>query len=250
MKHFASCSFGKDSIATILLALQHNEPLDGAVFAEVMFDNTRGISGEIPEHIEWVKNIAIPKLQALGCPTHIVRNTKDDYMTQFHHITQKSKDPSRIGKKQGFLIGGRCILNNRGKIKPLKQFFKQFNEQVIEYVGIAIDEPKRLEKLHKQQNKVSLLEKYNYTEQMAYDLCKQYDLLSPLYKNAQRGGCWFCPNAKICEFAKLKVNHPELWNELEQLAKEPDYIGGFRYGESFNAINEKVDKVISSYEME
>ena len=28
MKHIASCSFGKDSIATILLAIENNEPLD------------------------------------------------------------------------------------------------------------------------------------------------------------------------------------------------------------------------------
>lgn len=26
--HIASCSFGKDSLATILLALEHGEPLD------------------------------------------------------------------------------------------------------------------------------------------------------------------------------------------------------------------------------
>lgn len=31
-KHILSCSFGKDSIATALLALQHGEPLDELVF--------------------------------------------------------------------------------------------------------------------------------------------------------------------------------------------------------------------------
>ena len=36
--HIASCSFGKDSLATILLALEHGEPLDEAVYCEVMFD--------------------------------------------------------------------------------------------------------------------------------------------------------------------------------------------------------------------
>lgn len=47
--YIASCSFGKDSIATILLALEHDEPLDRVVFSEVMFDHARNISGEIPE---------------------------------------------------------------------------------------------------------------------------------------------------------------------------------------------------------
>ena len=32
--HIASCSFGKDSLATILLALEHGEPLDEAVYCE------------------------------------------------------------------------------------------------------------------------------------------------------------------------------------------------------------------------
>ena len=48
MKHILTCSFGKDSIATALLALQHGEPLDELVYSEVMFSNT--VSGELPEH--------------------------------------------------------------------------------------------------------------------------------------------------------------------------------------------------------
>ena len=34
MKYVASCSFGKDSLATILLALMHSEPLDEVVYCE------------------------------------------------------------------------------------------------------------------------------------------------------------------------------------------------------------------------
>ena len=76
-KYIASCSFGKDSIATLLLALEHNEPLDRVVFAEVMFDHERGISGEIPEHIEWVYNTAIPKLEQMGVKVDVVKSKKD-----------------------------------------------------------------------------------------------------------------------------------------------------------------------------
>lgn len=75
--HIASCSFGKDSIATILLALEHNEPLDRVVFSEVMFDHEKGISGEIPEHIEWIYNVAIPKLENIGIKVDVVRAKKD-----------------------------------------------------------------------------------------------------------------------------------------------------------------------------
>lgn len=57
-KHILSCSFGKDSIATALLALQHGEPLDELVYCEVMFSEE--ISGELPEHNRFIHETAIP----------------------------------------------------------------------------------------------------------------------------------------------------------------------------------------------
>ena len=37
-RYIASCSGGKDSVATILLAAEKNEPLDEVIYSEVMFD--------------------------------------------------------------------------------------------------------------------------------------------------------------------------------------------------------------------
>ncbi len=62
--HIASCSFGKDSLATILLALEHGEPLDEAVYCEVMFD--KRISGEVPEHRAFIYETAIPSWNSWG----------------------------------------------------------------------------------------------------------------------------------------------------------------------------------------
>ena len=59
--HIAGCSFGKDSLAAILLAKEHGEPLDEAVYCEVMFD--RDISGEVPEHRDFIYSTAIPALE-------------------------------------------------------------------------------------------------------------------------------------------------------------------------------------------
>ena len=63
-KYVASCSGGKDSVATLLLAAQHNEPLDEAVFSEVMFD--KDTSGEVPEHrdfiYDWLKPVFLTEL--------------------------------------------------------------------------------------------------------------------------------------------------------------------------------------------
>lgn len=73
-KHVASCSFGKDSIATILLALEHSEPLDEAVCCEVMFDDDT--SGEVPEHQVFIYQAAIPALEKLGVPVRVLRSEK------------------------------------------------------------------------------------------------------------------------------------------------------------------------------
>ena len=42
-----------------------------------MFDHERGISGEIPEHIEWIYGTAIPKLRDMGIHVDVVRAERD-----------------------------------------------------------------------------------------------------------------------------------------------------------------------------
>ena len=61
----------KDSIATILLALRYGEPLDEAVYCEVMFDSH--ISGEVPEHRDFIYGTAIPALERMGVKIRILR---------------------------------------------------------------------------------------------------------------------------------------------------------------------------------
>lgn len=172
-------------MATILLALEHNEPLDRVVFAEVMFDHEKGISGEIPEHIDWIHNVAIPKLESMGVKVDVVRGERD-YKYFFSQVI--SSRGKHAGKISGYPIAGRCFINRDCKMKPVRDYYKQFKEDydIVCYVGVAIDEPKRLTRL-RGSNKVSLLEKYGYTEEMAYELCKRNGLLSPLYEIGNRG---------------------------------------------------------------
>ena len=139
-----------------------------------------------------MKERAIPLFQEWGYETEIVHSDKD-YLDIFYHTRFKSSKPERNGKYAGWLIGGRCEANRDLKIKPIKEFFKRYSgQEYTEYVGIAIDEPERLERL-KGTNKISLLERYSFTEQQAYDLCKEYDLLSPIYSFSKRGGVGFAP---------------------------------------------------------
>lgn len=221
MKYIASWSGGKDSTASIILAHEHNEPLDLIIFSEVMFD--KNISGELPEHIDFIKNKCIPLFGSWGYETKIL-HADLTYMDIFLRQPTRGKRFG-TGTITGFPMSGRCQINRSVKVLPIKQFLKNFEEEFTQYIGIAVDEPVRLNRVVQSKNQISLLQKYEYTEQMAFNLCKEYGLLSPIYNFTKRGGCWFCPNARNDELRYLRNNHRDLWNKLLKLEKIPNLIG-------------------------
>lgn len=184
--YVASWSGGKDSTASIILAHEHGDPLDLIIFSEVMFD--KNTSGELPEHIEFVHR-CIKRFKEWGYKTKIFHSDKT-YMDVFFHECTKGKSK---GMLKGFVMSGHCDVQGYCKLKPIKEF-NRHNPDAIHYVGIAVDEPKRLERL--KPNTISLLAKYNISESDAYNLCESYDMISPIYQFSTRGGCWFCPNAR------------------------------------------------------
>ena len=216
MKYIASCSFGKDSIAAILLAIRHQEPLDEAVYCEVMFD--KDISGEIPEHREFIYGTAIPVLESMGVKVRVLRS-EQTYVGLFTgRITRGPKK----GLLRAFPICGRCAVQRDCKLRPIIQYQKSLPADTVQYIGIAKDEQERLLRLS--GNKVSLLDKYGYTEQDAKQLCREAGLLSPIYEFTDRGGCWFCPNAKLRELRHLYDYHPELWRRMLELQALPGKV--------------------------
>ena len=112
------------------------------------------------------------------------------------------------------------------------------NGHTVQYIGIAKDEPERLARLG--GNQVSLLEKYDYTEADAKQLCQRAGLLSPVYDFTDRGGCWFCPNAKMKELHHLYDHHPDLWARMLELQALPGKVSEkFNRTMRFSDIDEK-----------
>ena len=222
MKYIASWSGGKDSTASIILAHEYGEPLDLIIFSEVMFDNE--ISGELPEHIDFIKNKAIPVFEGWGYETKVLHSDKT-YLDCFFQVAKRSRVQERVGKRWGFPMMGKCAINKPCKTLTIKNFLKSRGEEFKQYIGIAVDEPERLERVTKEENQISLLSQYGYTEEMALDLCKKYGLLSPIYEFTNRGGCWFCPNMRYSQLKHLRTYHSDLWNKLLELENEPDLIG-------------------------
>lgn len=110
---------------------------------------------------------------------------------------------------------------------------------VIQYLGIAKDEQERLLRLEGTK-KISLLDKYGIEESATFDMCRAYGLLSPIYEFTDRGGCWFCPNAKEKELRHLYDYHKDLWERMLELQALPNKVTEkFDRKRTFAEIDEK-----------
>lgn len=219
MKYIASLSFGKDSIAQIILIKQLDLPLDEVIYCDIRY--TRELSGEMPEMAEWIPTAEEILLREFGITVkHITaqRTFKDTFY-------RKKEKGRHKGEIYGFpyVIGSWC--NSRLKLEVINKYIKSLKDDVTEYIGIAYDEPKRYERLITQSTamriKKSVLYETQTTENQALEICEKYGLVSPIYKaGLKRGGCWFCVKQSVDSLRHIWRNHPKLWHELCELEKD------------------------------
>ena len=126
-RYIISCSFGKDSLATILLAKKHGEPLDEAVYCEVMFDKT--ISGEVPEHRDFIYTRGIPALERMGIKVTVLRGER----TYLDLFTGRITRGPKKGMLRSFPICGRCAVQRDCKVKPIRRYQKSLTTDTIQY---------------------------------------------------------------------------------------------------------------------
>lgn len=210
-EYFCSWSGGADRTATALLAIEHGEPLTALVYCEVMFDNE--ISGEVPEHAEFMSNVAIPYFEKMGVNVIRLRSTKT-FCDYFYWPITRGKEK---GKLHGFPMSRKCSVKRDCKLPPLRDFIRSHKDATW-YLGIAFDEDRRLKAM--EPGSISLLEKYRINQEAAREICKSHELLSPVYQFTKRGGCFFCPNAGDEELKHLRDFHPDLWGRLIEMQKD------------------------------
>lgn len=137
-RYIVGCSFGKDSLATIIIAKENGEPLDEAVYCEVMFDD--GISGEVPEHRDFIYNVGIPTLESWGIKTTVIRG-KRTYVSSFTRTIEKGP---HAGKINAFPLCGRCCIQRDCKTRVIEKWTRSLKGDVVQYIGLAADEQERL----------------------------------------------------------------------------------------------------------
>lgn len=220
-----SCSFGKDSLAMLYLMKEHNIPVDKILFCDIRFNDT--LSGELPEHDKWIREYMIPKLERdFGNVLEIIHPTTT-YVDKFYskHIKGRNKD-----KIFGFpcLWGRWC--NKYLKFDPITKWIKETSKtcDIVQYIGIAADETKRIPYQLEIGNKLPLVD-YGMTEEKARAYCESLGILSPAYKHHKRLGCWMCHLQCKKDLSFLKDNYKDLYQKLLDLEKDSETyfkIGG------------------------
>lgn len=80
---------------------------------------------------------------------------------------------------------------------------------IVEYLGIAADEPKRFGQLS--ERKRAPLVEFGIEEELCGLYCKYNGILSPSYETSCRDGCWMCHNQGVNQLRQLRKNYPNLW---------------------------------------
>ena len=206
MDYVLSLSYGKDSLACLGAIEELGLPLHRIVHSEVWATDT--IHADFPEMVEFKAKADKIIKERYGIEVEHIRADKT-YEEWFYHVKtveNKITNKKRIGQIYGFpyRMGQWC--NDRLKVGLLKKI------KGIHYVGIAVDEPKRFHSLNAER--ISPLVEAGWTEEMCRKWCEKNDLLSPIYTQSSRGGCWFCHNQGIDQLRLLRKNYPDLWSLL------------------------------------
>lgn len=214
-QHVLSISQGKDSMACLFAIEKLGWPLDRIIHAEIWA--TDMIPADLPPMVEFKAHADQIIKSRWGIDVEHVCATKSQrererltYEDVFYRIRQTGKYKGQ-NSIYGFPVIRGPWCNDRLKMKAIKSIEQQ--DQTVHYVGIAADEPERLARLDGTSS-ISPLAAIGWTEADCFRVCEENNLLSPIYSDSTRGGCWFCHNQSIDQLRKLRKNYPDLWNLL------------------------------------
>ena len=248
-EYVLSLSYGKDSLACLFAIEQLGLPLDRIIHAEVWA--TDDIPADPPPMVEFKAKADKIIKERWGIEVeHLcaVRNgEKLTYEKLFYHVPKRKTDgggntgfPFTIGpwcntklkiravgvpihnrelvqETQGRLVssasqscednGVPATSNGEFSQSSLAQGAKK---NIVQYLGIAADEPERIARHQKPGFMLPLVE-LGWDEAYCRQICEENDLLSPIYTDSTRGGCWFCHNQGVDQLRLLRKTYPDLW---------------------------------------
>ena len=195
--HVVSFSGGKDSTAMLLRMLELGMPVD-----EIIFCDTGVEFPQMYEHIDKVEQYIVRKVTRL----------KSEKSFEYYLMDYENEGLRAKGRKgKGFPSFRVRWCTQWFKRDTIKTYLRQIREgkQVIEYVGIAADELKRV------KDKRYPLVEWGWTEADCLKYCydRGFDW-GGLYELFPRLSCWCCPLKSLNELRQLRHAFPDLWETL------------------------------------
>lgn len=197
----------------LLLLIERKYPVD-----EVMFYDT----GKEFQAIYDTRDKILPILQSLGIKyTELKPQMPFDYKMFDKPVKKRGTD---IIHKHGYSwCGGTCRWGTTDKLKALEHYAKGN----VEYVGLAYDEPKRLEKERKGNKRFPLAE-WEMSEADCLEYCYSNGFFwvennVRLYDILDRVSCWCCRNKNLKELQNIFTYLPSYWEKLKEIQRRLEY---------------------------
>lgn len=212
MRHIASVSFGKDSLAMVLMLIEKKMPLDEVVFYD---------TGMEFQAIYNVRDKLLPILNANGIQ-YTELKPKEPFLYTMLERPCKSKQK---GKHRGYgWCGGMSRWGTTSKTIALDRYCE--SREATVYIGIASDEPKRLKKEIKPY-KVHPLVEWGMMESDCLMYCRDNGFSwdengVDLYDVLDRVSCWCCCNKNRKELKNIYLYLPDYWEKLKYLQSRLD----------------------------
>lgn len=210
--HIASVSWGKDSLAMLLLLIEKGWPLDEVVFYD---------TGMEFQAIYDTQDRMLPELERLG-----IRYTKLEPGNPFlYDMLERPVQSRQKGTHRGYgWCGGLCRWGTTEKLKAIDRYAEALGAEV--YIGIAADETPRLAK-KKKPYKLHPLAEWGVTEAAALARCYERGFFWEesgvrLYDILDRVSCWCCCNKNLRELRNVYRRLPEYWERLKDLQRKTD----------------------------
>lgn len=207
----ASISGGKDSVCMCLELIRRGWVVDYFIFCDT------GV--EFPECYD-----ALAKFEKdTGREVVRLRNPKGDFYYWCCNKPVKPRNPLKADGTPkrpagyGWPSISRRWCTSALKTEPLKKFYKSLGDvEIIEYVGIAADEPKRI------KGKVYPLVSWGMTEEDCMAYCKErgYYKSPCAYDHVKRMSCFLCPCTSNKNAKYLYDHRPELWKKIEEVEEK------------------------------
>lgn len=213
MKYIASVSFGKDSLAMLLLLIENKYDIDEVIFYDTGMEfqtiyDTRDIIKGLLEKLNIKYTELKPEIPFIDKMLNIEVHKRNGII------------------QYGYgLCGGRCRWGTTEKNKTIQKYLKeQYGKGYKEFIGIASDETARIEK-ERNEHKLLPLVDWKMTEKDCLEYCYNRGFYWEengvrLYDILDRISCWCCANKNKKELENMRIYLSDYYLKYIDLLKK------------------------------